>query len=1127
MSADYNDLPSYLNETYDQYISSKPEDSITHKGNFTPSLQFMIYSPHNSETDYVDIVKGAEELSDYPKCSDFAKVEAYAVTADANANGRTLIGTQAKDLDCNQNGTTFRLSGLKGTFKYRCSARLSANSSCSASPSYSVIAVRITVKANTSVFADVQASSNSRLSYIGDNNIPSEGPNSYTGVSRSLPEAGGSLISSEFSPPCNYSGGRAYVYWKDADSSEPPNGGEQVKFYLYEQGKSTPLDEGEAYGDGEIHHTSFVPKKGKHYRIVFSPVRKRNVSQNIASNTIKIWPPFDSAQPRCVNPTGTGDATCTNWSKDITDHSLWRISVFSVGSEPTIRASGNNAVNDGVTPPYPSGEGGHTGAAIDQWAKFKNLPTPVVYDESPSHDYTLTHNFQPPSSSGWYVFTEHWFHQSNGNWQYFYDALPFQANCYAASCTMTVDGNLPNGSSNVQAGSYNWGATAFVNNTGRQPLQMLGDTIPAGANGYPVDIDTPQAPTSQGHYPNYVGGAVTAAPWGPSYSVASCAAAVNAYQHFTLVPTAGINPATDDQDPTVVSYNTSVTYGPDPYPFPYGGPISSNVHSKLKYDPVSGGETIVMNTPRSGSYGTPPPYTDVYTNPNPIVAGDQYCPEMTIDTATGWIGPGGILYPASATSDSGCLTVVNKPYFKTYGSGVKAGGGFVGAGNGEISAWTNNVDGTFPYGSGAQLVAFANGDITGFASAQGVAGLSTSSLSFANNSVSVNTGTYSPRLGGNFNNTHASTVIDVKPTEGAPADGILGGRTVNGNQAIESSEDIYITGNITYGSGPWTADSIPSFVLSTTGNIYIAPNVTRLDGVYTSQRANGAIYTCSKNSGGGNFDPISANVPADNFFSTCKNQLLVHGSFVADKIHLMRTYGSLRDEKPTPTTTPKPVRYTRNTNYCFGENDALTNANCRAAGYTNCIRIDEAYNPGYPYVWWSDNWLCNRPSDGVIMQWTPAGANLALPKCANWSPGGRDNSGWAWSDNKLCISGSKNISFQSSNQTTVPNSFGEYQRYCIHLYDASDPNTGGVGGGAWLCEEQIVTDPGSDGSPHANVADPCSNGINVGAIRVDTRTCAAEVFDFSPDLYLSNPSIELPGRSKLRFDSITSLPPIL
>ncbi len=240
----------------------------------------------------------------------------------------------------------------------------------------------------------------------------------------------------------------------------------------------------------------------------------------------------------------------------------------------------------------------------------------------------------------------------------------------------------------------------------------------------------------------------------------------------------------------------------------------------------------------------------------------------------------------------------------------------------------------------------------------------------------------------------------------------------------------------------------------------------------------------------------------------------------------MRTYGSLRDEKPVPAHTPTPVRYTKNTNYCFGENDSLTNANCRAAGYTNCIHIDEPYNPGYAFPWWSDNWLCNKPSDGVSMQWTWAGAALGLPKCANWAPNGQDNA-HVWPDNKLCISGSKNISFQSNNQTSVPNSFGEYQRYCIHLFDASDPNTNGVGGGAWLCEDQIVTDGGDDGDPHANVDDPCSNGIDIGAIRVDTRTCAAEVFDFSPELYLSNPSLELPGRSKLRFDSITSLPPIL
>ncbi|MEK7594139.1 MAG: hypothetical protein AAB436_00690, partial [Patescibacteria group bacterium] len=528
-------------------------------------------------------------------------------------------------------------------------------------------------------------------------------------------------------------------------------------------------------------------------------------------NTIQIQIPFDQIDALPTHPTsssaacsgggGGGDNECTQWSKEITDHSIWKVSVFPVPSAPTIHSSSTASppAYNGITPPYPSGEGGHTDAATDQWAQFKNLPVPAVYTVTPGSDQTLKHNHQPPSSSGWYVFTEHWLHQSNGNWQYFYDALPYVGNCYAANCTVQVNGNLPNGSGNARAGS-SWGARAIVNNTGSQDLELAGEVVPKFTNNYPVDIPTNPAPTTQGHYDNAIVANVTAAPRNPAYVLFTCGGAIDVYQHFTLGPSASINPATDDQDPTVVTYNTGVTYGAgETEPYPYGGPISSNVHSKLKYDPVSGGETIVMNTPRSGSYGTPPPYTDIYTNPNPIVAGDRYCPEMTIDTATGWIGPAGILYPAAATSDSGCMTVVNKPYFKTYGGGVKAGGGFVGAGNGEISAWTNNVDGTFPYGAGAQLVAFANGDITGFASAQGVANSSTSSLSFANKNVSVNTGTYSPRLGGNFNNTHPSTVINVKATEGAPAAGILGGRTVTGNQAIASSDDVYITNNITYG----------------------------------------------------------------------------------------------------------------------------------------------------------------------------------------------------------------------------------------------------------------------------------------------------------------------------------------
>jgi hypothetical protein len=41
------------------------------------------------------------------------------------------------------------------------------------------------------------------------------------------------------------------------------------------------------------------------------------------------------------------------------------------------------------------------------------------------------------------------------------------------------------------------------------------------------------------------------------------------------------------------------------------------------------------------------------------------------------------------------------------------------------------------------------------------------------------------------------------------------------------------------------------------------------------------------------------------------------------------------------------------------------------------------------------------------------------------------------------------------------------------------------------------------------------------------QTCAAEVFELSPELYLSTPAIQRPNGGAPQWDSVTSLPPVL
>ena len=54
----------------------------------------------------------------------------------------------------------------------------------------------------------------------------------------------------------------------------------------------------------------------------------------------------------------------------------------------------------------------------------------------------------------------------------------------------------------------------------------------------------------------------------------------------------------------------------------------------------------------------------------------------------------------------------------------------------------------------------------------------------------------------------------------------------------------------------------------------------------------------------------------------------------------------------------------------------------------------------------------------------------------------------------------------------------------------------------------------------------CTNRGSTAASRIHTD-CAAEVFDFSPEMYLSNPAVQAPGNGTQQWDAITTLPPVL
>ena len=63
-------------------------------------------------------------------------------------------------------------------------------------------------------------------------------------------------------------------------------------------------------------------------------------------------------------------------------------------------------------------------------------------------------------------------------------------------------------------------------------------------------------------------------------------------------------------------------------------------------------------------------------------------------------------------------------------------------------------------------------------------------------------------------------------------------------------------------------------------------------------------------------------------------------------------------------------------------------------------------------------------------------------------------------------------------------------------------------------------------APTAPVLTSCSNEQEGGVGWVDQNTCAAEVFNFTPEVYLGRPPVETETEGGDNSDSITSLPPV-
>ena len=261
-----------------------------------------------------------------------------------------------------------------------------------------------------------------------------------------------------------------------------------------------------------------------------------------------------------------------------------------------------------------------------------------------------------------------------------------------------------------------------------------------------------------------------------------------------------------------------------------------------------------------------------------------------------------------------CAAVKNKPFVSFYGNDVFAGGGYGSTCNAvsRIRAFTNNG----VSGSGVQFAASALGEVSGFNSARLRTGaqkpLPPDGLTFANiGATDGQNGIGQHCLFDYYSHRDDDTVAQDKPdaviTSLAKGKWKHSGSVTIGNGTspvsigLGNKASLYVDGDVTINSnveyapdsGWLTLNDIPSFYLIVKGNIYVSPNVTRLDGMYIMQpntgTPTGAMFTCAAATPTHQFTPLDR-------YNNCKNRLTINGGLQAVRVYFDRigTY-SLRD----------------------------------------------------------------------------------------------------------------------------------------------------------------------------------------------------------------------------------------
>lgn len=278
-----------------------------------------------------------------------------------------------------------------------------------------------------------------------------------------------------------------------------------------------------------------------------------------------------------------------------------------------------------------------------------------------------------------------------------------------------------------------------------------------------------------------------------------------------------------------------------------------------------------------------------------------------------------LISPACSTP----LEVTNMPYLSVTGGDVETGAGMTVGGTcttedpkAGVVSW--NQENASYDGAGTQYAAYALNYLQDFATAQSTVGLRPNGLSLAN-TVNVNApGTGSDTYGGGFGSepcipdyynppssptATGNTTINTLPASGTHTQYISSGNVIinlpgmvpNGSHnTIYVDGNVYIASNIEFsGNYPSGTADIPAYDIIATGNIYIDPGVTEIDGIFAaepdSSGNNGIIYTCASSNG---YSFTGAALDR-NLYNTCNTQLKVNGSLIAHQIRLLRASGSL------------------------------------------------------------------------------------------------------------------------------------------------------------------------------------------------------------------------------------------